>query len=297
MRKAGALLGILLTTTVVQLFGQARADHRALATKNEVWMEGLPLASIPRWSGSRLASCDECQSREPLIWAIDEYGHREEVSLVIQNAGYISVSDVAAGADDALAVVGYALSDASKIADLVVWISPDRKRQVVMRTTPFVPYVVTMAPDGTIWAVGTVKAGEDTTDDLYPNVVRHFDSTGALLHSAIVDVRGRAGLARVSDGSALMASGDRVGWMTRACEYVEFTFSAREIGRYDCPNQLANSGGLGGVALSSDDEIAVGGPGGSFAPLRLNRANRTWAPIGRAARLEGSVPNPGLRQN
>lgn len=81
--------------------------------------------------------------------------------------------------------VGYALSNNPQIVDFILWISPDWKRQIVTRVSPFHPYAVTVAPDGTIWAVGPVKQ-ENSTEDLYPNVLRHYESSGRLLKTVVV---------------------------------------------------------------------------------------------------------------
>jgi hypothetical protein len=83
----------------------------------------------------------------------------------------------------------------------------------------------------------------------------------------------------VADGSDLMASQDRVGWLTNACQYIEFAFDAVELGRYACPNTAKNNSDVGGFALSYGGDAVVGGlRHGSLAPLELDRASGTWVP-------------------
>jgi hypothetical protein len=190
-----------------------------------------------------------------------------------------SVWQVSSGSDGALAAVGYTLSGSSQFSDFIVWISPDRKRQVVTRVSPFHPYAVTVAPDGTIWAVGPVKQ-ENSRNDLYTNVLRRYDASGNLLRSVILNgLQRHNGRAVVADGSDLMASQDRVGWLTNTCEYIEFSFDAVELGRYACPTTKYD-GSVGGFALSYGGDAVVGGSQRSlWAPLELDRASRTWVPI------------------
>jgi hypothetical protein len=205
----------------------------------------------------------------------------------LPDAAYVSAEVIASGPDGALVVAGYALSADSRIASYIAWISPDRKRQIVNRVWPFRPYVVSVAPDGTIWAVGPVKIG-DTTDDQSSNVLRHYEPSGRLLATVDVKARGYNGLASVSDGSKLRTSSDRVGWLTHACEYIEFSFSAVEMGRYECPNGIQDSQMVGGIALSSEGDLLVGGRTGPPSPFELDRATKTWNPV--------SVPADILRR-
>lgn len=274
------ILFLLSSLAAGLLYGQLPAQHRALISEGETQIQGAPIYSVPRWKGSRLVGCDQCQSRGPILWTVDRQGRREEIVFEVPESGYISAWDIASGPDGALAVVGYAMSNDSRLADFVAWISPDRKRQIITRVWPYHPYAVTVAPDGTIWTVGPVKH-EDSTVDLHANVLRHYDPSGRLL--ATVTVRGTRrynGLARVAPASALMASNDRIGWLTNACEYIEFSFSAVEMGRYTCPNGILDGQTVGGVALSSANDLVVGGRrSGPLAPLELDRATRTWIPV------------------
>jgi len=77
-----------------------------------------------------------------------------------------------------------------------------------------------------------------------------------------------------------MTSNDRVGWLTIACEYIEFSFSAQEIGRYTCPNGAPDILSAGSAALSSADDLLVAGkPSGPLAPLALDRSTGKWNPV------------------
>ncbi len=263
------------------LSGQTSAQRRLVATGDEIAFPSLA-GHIPRWTSGRLVGCDECQSGAPVLWSVDRQGKREDVLLEVPGANYVSAWDVASGPDGALVVVGFAISGDSRFAEFVNWISPDRKRQVLTRVSPYSPCAVTVAPDGTIWTVGPMK-DEATMRDVDSNVLRHYSPSGQLLATTTIrSTRRFNGLANVSQASTLMASNDRIGWLTLACEYIEFSFSAVEAGRYNCPSQISDLGKAGGVALSSANDLLIGGKplgAGPLAPLELDRATDTWGPV------------------
>ena len=197
----------------------------------------------------------------------------------LKGSGYISVEGIAAGPDGALAVAGYGMSGNFEFASFIAWISPGRQRQIVNRTWPLFPYRVTVAPDGTMWAVGPVAA-EGADYYLDPSVLRHYDPSGSLLATASVKARGQGRHEAVSPVSDLMASSDRIGWLTNVCEYIEFSFDAKELGRYDCPPARMSGRDWAGIALSTGNEVVLGGERNTpFAPLELDRARRTWDPV------------------
>jgi hypothetical protein len=81
--------------------------------------------------------------------------------------------------------------------------------------------------------------------------------------------------------SSLMASSDRIGWFTLACQYIEFSFDAVELGRYGCPTGASDINDLGGVALSAANDLLVGARNAvaPLAPLELDRTTNTWKPV------------------
>jgi hypothetical protein len=278
MRHPGSTLFAVLLFSC-GLYAQAPKAPRALVYESEAWIPGVPLDHTPDYSGGMVVSCNPCRAKEPILFTIDRQSRRDELVFELKGSGYVSVEGIAAGPDGALAVAGYGMSGSFQFASFIAWISPDRKRQIVNRTWPFFPYAVTVAPDGTIWAVGPVK-GKDASIDLDPSVLRHYDPSGSLLATATVNAKPENGSADVSIVSNLMASSDRIGWLTRACEYIEFSFDAKELGRYDCPPGPRNSLDRDGIALSANSDVVLGAKfNAPFAPLELNRAKRTWDPV------------------
>ncbi len=139
---------------------------------------------------------------------------------------------------------------------------------------------MTVGPDGTVWAVGPTL-----TEDYRlatPNVLRHYSASGELLASTDVPRLRRTpgGVYEVGEISWLVTSNDRIGWLTAACEYVEFSFNLTELGRYPCPNGERSVFHVGGMALSSTNDLLVGGRTDAvFAPLELDRSVNAWKPV------------------
>lgn len=273
---------LFFSPVILGLFsGLATAQRQLVATHEDVPVL-IPLSGhVPRWTNNRLAGCDHCDGA-PILYTAGRQGGRETVSLDIPGSDFTSVRDVAAGSDGSLAAVGLAMSGDSRMGTFIAWIAPDRSRQVITRVWPYDPIVVTIAPDGTIWAVGEVM--NDSYGMVSPNVLRHYAPSGQLLASTLVGRlrKSVSGMYRVSDPSALMASRDRIGWLTASCQYVEFSFDAVELGRYGCPNGYTNIQQVGyGAALSSADDLLVGGMDAvaPLAPLELDRATNTWKPV------------------
>jgi hypothetical protein len=262
-----------------QLPSQTPAQHGlALAQDNLTFL--FPLSGHMRWTGSRLAGCDFCESNHPILWAVDRQGVRSAVAFNITGAGYTNVRDVAAGPDGSLSAVGLAISGDSRMTTFIAWLSPDGTRQILTQAWPYSPQVATVAADGTIWTMGAMM--NDNHRVVYPNVLRHYTQSGQLLASTFVQGvrKSSTGLYNVSAASALMASNDRIGWLTQTCQYIEFSFDAVQLGSYACPNGYTSIADVSGVALSSANDLLVGGKWlAPLAPLELDRAASTWTPV------------------
>jgi hypothetical protein len=236
-----------------------------------------PLMGRMRWKGNRLAGCDYCEGKHPIVWAVDPQGIRDAVSLDIPGAGYIGVRDVAAGPDGSLTAVGLAISGDSQMGLFIVWMSPERVRQVITQVSPYDPEVVAVAPDGTIWTVGAML--NDNHVVVHPNVLRHYTPSGQLLTSTMFSghLNNAGGMYNDSATSALMVSNDRVGWLTATCQYVEFSFEGARLGTHTCPNGYTNIRDIRGVGLSSKNDVLIGIQGQApLAPVQLDRVTDTW---------------------
>jgi hypothetical protein len=276
MRTRG-IFSVCFVAIVVLFPGQAQ--HQ-LTARHDDTSATLPNGGrLPHWTNNRLAGCEPCQ-RNPVLTTIGDHGEQEFVALAIPAADYTTVRDVATGPDGSLAAVGWAMSGDSRMGSFIAWFSPDRSHQVVTRVWPYDPNAVVIGPDGTIWTVGAVMNDHYVPRD--PNVLRRYSPSGQILAS--ISIRGakqsKTGLSKVSDPSALMASRDRIGWLTLACEYLEFSFDGVELGRYGCPEGYSDTYHFGGVGLSSaNDLVIVAKQAAPLAPIELDRATSSWRPV------------------
>jgi hypothetical protein len=232
-----------------------------------------------RWTGSRMAGCDFCEGGGPLVWSVDRDGVRTAVHLDISDAGYIGVRDVAAGPDGSMAVVGLAIGN-SRMSTFISLISADGAHQTITQAWPYSPKVVAFAQDGTIWTVGAMM--NDNHRIVYPAYLRHYAPSGQLLASTMIrPLRlGPGGSNDVGDLSTLMVSGDRIGWLSRSCQYFEFSMDGAQIGSYTCPNGIRDVQKIANVALSADNHLLIQLQWATpLAPLELDRTTGAWTGI------------------
>lgn len=120
------------------------------------------------------------------------------------------------GRDNAgnLVFSGEAYSTDGRLAPFIGIKSPQRGDIELIRTYPYWPISLAIAPDGTIWTVGSEMTYErkSSGDGVNPNgdVVRHFDRTGKLLGSAVPRQTLHPKY-KYTDGF-LVATSDHIGW-------------------------------------------------------------------------------------
>ncbi len=236
------------------------------------------IRGLLRWTSDLLVGCDFCEPN-PTLLSTDSQGHGESFPLRIPGADVVSVRDVASGPDRSLVAIGLTISGKRR-STFLARISPDRSEQTITRLDPFDPNVVTVAPDGTIWSVGSVM--QDVAHRQYDNVLRHYTAGGEMLTSTLLGgLRPQSnGFPVVSNVSNLLSSKDRIGWLTNSCQYIEFSFDAVELGRYSCPNDSTRPGDFGGVALGASNDLLISSKCcGPLAPLELDRATGLWTPV------------------
>jgi hypothetical protein len=236
--------------------------------------------ATPQWNGRLLLNLLDNKSSSPLIQTFDREGRREGIPFDLPGSSGIYLYTYGAGADGSVAVGGGALSADSRGVLFVTWVSPDRQRRVVIRTDPFTARAVTVAADGVIWAVGRTFDFENMVD-ISRNVLQRYDTSGKVLSSVVIknakswtNMPGDA-----AEASFLLASNDRVGWLTNGLQYIEFALDGTEVGRYDGPDGMVWLE-CGGRALSGDNQLILGRRvGAKFDILALDRKGRAWKPV------------------
>ena len=237
----------------------------------------------PVWSGNASLWFQDNLTDAPLIRSFNRDRVNERLSFEINGAAVVNIRSVSGGTDGSILAAGNATSGDMRRAGFVALIPPDRKQRILIQTEPFMPEEAVLAADGTIWAVGLVANKPDGTSIDY-NVMRRYTAAGKLLSSrTLSDVRGNPGYPRDAvELSRLVVSGDRVGWFTSGCEYIEFSLDGSELGRYEPPVGMRALAAmrideLRGIGLSQDDRLVIGWRKPDVPTiLELNRRTGRW---------------------
>jgi len=177
-------LGMLPLLAAGLLPGQTSVERGLALAQDNVSFPG-PLMGRMRWTGNRLAGCDYCDGgAQTTLWAVDRQGNREAVAFEIPGADSTLVRDVAAGPDGSMAAVGFAISGDSRESAFIAWVPSHTSHQTITRVWPYSPEVVAVAPDGTVWTLGSMLNDKGYVQ--YPNVLRHYTPSGELLASTWV---------------------------------------------------------------------------------------------------------------
>jgi hypothetical protein len=229
------LLILLLSLWAGELAGRA-ATADALTPAGSTQMPfTLVSGTFAVWSGGAFVFVQDRFSGAPLFRFYDRNGTQvSQFAFSIPGASRINIYDhsVALGLDGSLAIVGTAYGDS--MSDMfVAWVSPDRQEQTIIRTTPFFPYAVTVASDGTIWVAG-YEPKQHHDYDYSQHLVRRYDKMGKLLGSFIPwSTLGTGPRPVPAVRSVLLPLKDSVGWYSSDSHtYIEFSLDGSVINRF-----------------------------------------------------------------
>jgi hypothetical protein len=192
-------------------------------------------------------------------------------------------------------VGGNAVSSDSRRSGFVAWISPDRQQRKIIQTEPFRPEAVVLDANGVIWAAGYTVDGE-TGYEIGGGLLRRYDVSGAMLSSyQLRNPDGSESFNLMS--SRLMASKDRVGWLTLITEYIEFTLDGAIRDRFQGlwqGDKVKNIRWLSGWGLSENNDLILEkkpDEQGHVEVVALDRGKRAWVPVSLPAH---SPVKPGM---
>lgn len=266
----------------------------------------------PVWGGGALVVADGPVVSPNIFMAFNRDGRQVfDAGFSIPGASKTTIDGFARGADGTVALCGQSYASDGRGAPFIALISADGDSQQVIRTEPYMPVVVAVAPDGTLWTVG-LELNFDTHSEKGVNreagVLRHYDrngkSLGAFIPRSIIKDTSHLTL----QGSMLAATADRVGWLhydvtgRAPGAYVEVSRDGK-VSSYPLPQPQGDQPNflyLCGMAITdSGDVFAVVGNFvnkqlSSFTLVVLNRSKGLWLPVrmpisGRWALLLGSA--------
>ncbi len=154
----------------------------------------------------------------------------------IPGAVRVWVHDVDRAPDGSIVFSGSSYSTEGQSVPFLCWISADGQSSHVVRTAPYWPYALTVAPDRSIWTSGLEMVnGDMNAPGVNPNgdVIRHFNSSGNLIGS--IGSR-RNFKPDILESGFLVATQDRVGWYAQgydgASHYIEISLPAMTLQTY-----------------------------------------------------------------
>jgi hypothetical protein len=252
-----------------------------------------PLMRVPKWSHGALLTVQYHDTTNPLIWLLERHGQRA-VPFTIPEARSMLIYDWDRGADGTIGISGSAADSDGRAATFVAWISADGTNSQVIRTSPYKPAMVAVAPDGTLWTVGsefTTKSSGGIGTTLMPNVgvIRHFERSGKTLGSFVPQSTIQNPLSLSRSRNTLRASKDRIAWYSAEGRYIEISLDGSLV--TDIPVQLPGGQSMNentGFALADEGDAflsAYSDPHGSGPSAQLlgiyilDRSVRAWKPV------------------
>lgn len=134
----------------------------------------------------------------------------------IPGSAYVSLGGFDRRDDNSIVFIGQAWSQYGQPVPFIGLISADGTTENVIRTAPYHPYMLSIAPDGTFWTLGFEMVDRDVSaPELNPSagVLRHFDRSGKLLGSSGPQAQFiKLYTTTRLDYGSIAATNDRIGW-------------------------------------------------------------------------------------
>lgn len=243
----------------------------------------------PLWSGGALIVVDSNNSAGPVIRSFDDNGvELARIEFTIPGANVVHVRGVARGTDGTYGVCGRAFDSNGHGSGFVSWVPPDRKAIKTTQTLPYIPNIITMAPDRTLWTEGleTDQYGNQNSRlvDRSHGVIRHFDTNARQIGSFMR----RSGFTGNRYGliyGFIVSNKDRIGWYAQfAHRYFELSFDGTVKSYPGVAPPNSNNEDVLGMAMTESGEVVASAvtyePGRSVMRVyRLDRSGNTWAPV------------------
>jgi hypothetical protein len=222
-----------------------------------------------KWSHGAFLHMDTIGALPPIFSTLDREGRFiSSTKVSLTDAAEFWVFDFDRKADNSIVFSGMTHSSYEEDFPFIAWVSPNGHTERVTRTTPYYPYKLTIAPDGTVWTMGLEMINRDPKDpglDPEAGVLRQFDRGGKLMASVWPQSSFSTGRerARLSDGR-LVATGDRLGWYSSiggSSKYVEVSTNTMERHAYPGlprdPLLERWDGSVDGLALTDGGDAVV----------------------------------------
>ena len=254
---------------------------------------------IPKWANGVLAVVEGEGKGAPIVHLFDRQGRElAPVVVSIPGASKMMLEGAVLAGDGKVAVIGSAY-DAGKGGGFLAIADISGSPQKIVRTFPYVPYLIAAGPGGGVWTGGLeMVAGKESHSAVNAKngVLRRFAVSGDLAPTYIP--REEFGGPNFGlTGGWLAVGKDRVGWYTQDDRYFEVSAEGK-VSVYAGHPDLVQS--VSGLAITDSGKVILSGvvPGNtpsqpgkkSRAVLAmLDRRTGAWQPLAWAADLPALV--------
>lgn len=258
------------------------------------------LTRLPKWTKGGLLTV-QINPKQPLIWRFTGNGALS-VPLSIPGAESTLIYDFDQGGDGTICVSGSATDGKGHVAPFVAWISPNSASAHITQMGLYRPAMITMAPDGTVWTVGSEVSIATDPPRIVPTagVIRHLDRTGKTISSFVSQSTIRNPLLTLSGSrNTLRAIKDRIAWYSVDGRYVEISLAGEIL--TDIVVEIPAGEGepmTGNVSFALTDKgeaflnVSYSVPHTGIESPRtyvLDRSVRAWRPV----QVAGEPPSRG----
>ncbi len=249
--------------------------------------------SVPLWTGNSLISIEGNLSGSPLVWVFDGEGRQlAQIQVKIPDANYVEVRGASHGTNQITAICGAANDSEGHRAGFLALASTNGRIESVVRTEPFSPTAVVIAPDGSIWMKGVEYLPIERKPSKTRNgILRHFDQFGHLMASFLPQAEFT--LMELFGGiDQLVANSTRVGWYNGAGATSYFEVAGDQVERYPALQREAQESEkipgtpkqhhqISGLAITEDNHVLVTSSINTKNPrvFTLDRPSQSWLPL------------------
>lgn len=251
----------------------------------EPFMPDLPM---PIWDKGYLVSRRLMTkvAGTPNVWLYNAKGDLvREGAIWFPDSTRVILSHAAVTSDGRIVVSGFAEHGTSIQAFFIAWTNKSGTVTKAIRTNPYVPMQLCVAPDGTAWTAGGIRS-DSQKDRNAANVLRHFDPTRGLIESYLsqstLGSREPAGSAGPEREVYFACDARRVVFYSGVSnQYVELMIPNHEIRRWNIEKTIHDFS-LEGLALTASGEVypslhSQGNPSVKEGLYHLQRDNSPMA--------------------
>ena len=245
---------------------------------------------FPHWDRGILTYIATNDSENTVIRSFDRSGAELSPKVfAVPGATTTHLEQVGRTGDGVVVACGTAYDREGRGGGFVAWIGKSAAESTIIRTFPYVPYLLAVAPDNTVWTQGLemVKGVEHRAPvNADHGLIRHFENSGKEIGSFIPRSSLPGKFVGLFQGMLAVSEG-RVGWYSQDNGYIEVARDGN-VTRYPLAPGLGHRAST--LALTENGAVLVTGQisdgGANPATKRgdsvlymLNRSDGQWKAV------------------